>query len=155
MKRKLLLLTLSAATLSIACLIGSPAWSAGRYESVQRNQQRRIAQGVRSGEITRPELRRLHHQQRQIKRFSCQARADGKVSKWERRHLKAMKKRASRNIYQAKHNKRSYNHCRPIYKKHKQNRHAPGFHKESNKVGSVSIAVTQPGMFIAYNMDLH
>lgn len=121
MKRKLLPLALSAATLSIACLIGSPAWSAGRHDPVQRNQRQRIAQGVRSGEITRPELKKLRHEQCQIKRFSHQARTDGHLSKWERRHLRAMKKQANRNIYQAKHNNRSYKHCRPLNKRHRQN----------------------------------
>ncbi|ABA88788.1 hypothetical protein Pcar_1543 [Syntrophotalea carbinolica DSM 2380] len=155
MKRKLLSLTLSAATLSIACLIGSPAWSADRHDPVQRNQQQRITQGVRSGEITRPELRKLRHEQRRIKRFSRQARADGKMNKWERRHLKAMKNHASRNIYQAKHNKRSYNHCHPQNTRHRKNCHAAAGHKTCRKVDSVRIAMTQPGMSFAWNMNLH
>jgi hypothetical protein len=72
----------------------------------QRNQQARIRQGVKSGELTRGEAGRLEAQQGKIERDKMIAKSDGKVTPKERRHLRREENRASRHIYRLKHNNR-------------------------------------------------
>ncbi len=72
----------------------------------QRNQQARIHQGVKSGQLTPRESRRLEAQQRKIQADKMAAKSDGKVTPAERRHLRREQNRASRNIYRLKHNAR-------------------------------------------------
>jgi redox-sensitive bicupin YhaK (pirin superfamily) len=68
------------------------------------NQQKRIEQGVKSGELTRGETARLERQQAKIKTDKLMAKADGKVTPKERAKLQREQNRASRAIYKAKHN---------------------------------------------------
>ncbi len=78
-----------------------------RITKRQINQQRRIKQGVKSGELTPAETRRLEAQQAKIQADKQAAKADGKVTPQERRKLRREENRASRNIYRLKHNKRT------------------------------------------------
>ena len=151
MKKTLVALALSAATMSIACLVASPAWSAEHYGYAKNNQQLRIAHGVRSGEITRHELARLQHEQRQIKRFTHRAHADGHINKGERRQMAAMKKQASHHIHKAKHNRVAYNSCRPVVKYPYHGRHYSAHGTTALHHGSFSGAVVQPGLSVAWH----
>ena len=72
----------------------------------QRNQQVRIRQGVRSGELTKGETRRLEHEQKEINQEKKEARADGTVTAEERKDIHKEQNQASRHIYRAKHNRR-------------------------------------------------
>ena len=72
----------------------------------QHNQERRINQGVRSGELTRNETRNLRNDERHISRDRRMAKADGRVTPNERRHLRHDENRTSRAIYRDKHNDR-------------------------------------------------
>jgi len=69
-------------------------------------QHRRIAEGVRSGELTRHETRQLARQQRRINNEKREARADGVVTAHERRKIRRHERRANRNIHRKKHNRR-------------------------------------------------
>jgi len=71
-----------------------------------RIQHKRIAAGVRSGELTRRETRQLAAQQRDIRLDKREARADGVVTGNERREIRKEKRHASRNIYRKKNNRR-------------------------------------------------
>ena len=71
------------------------------------NQERRIDQGVKSGELTPREAGRLEAQQAKIKQDESRMKADGKLSKAERKKLKREQDRASKNIYRKKHNERA------------------------------------------------
>jgi len=71
-----------------------------------RIQHKRIADGVRSGELTHRETRQLAAQQRDIRLDKREARADGMVTRDERREIHKEKRHASRNIYRKKHNRR-------------------------------------------------
>ena len=71
-----------------------------------RIQHKRIAQGVRSGELTRNETRQLASEQRNIRLEKREARADGVVTAAERREIRRDKRHASRNIIRKKHNRR-------------------------------------------------
>ena len=63
-----------------------------------RIQHKRIAQGVRSGELTRNETRQLASEQRNIRLEKREARADGIVTPRERREIRRDERRANRNI---------------------------------------------------------
>ena len=72
----------------------------------QHSQNRRINQGVRSGELTRNEARHLRADERHISRDKRMARANGHVSRTQRQHLRREENRTSRAIYRDKHNSR-------------------------------------------------
>ncbi|HKX27720.1 MAG TPA: hypothetical protein VJ302_08520 [Blastocatellia bacterium] len=77
-----------------------------RIRERQENQQQRIGQGVRSGELTSRETVRLEREQRGIQREKRAAKADGVVTRAERREIRHDQNRASRDVYRAKHNRR-------------------------------------------------
>jgi hypothetical protein len=68
------------------------------------NQERRINQGVRSGQLTRNEARHLRTREARINHDKRMAKADGHVTVAERRHLRREQNRTSRAIYRKKHN---------------------------------------------------
>jgi len=70
----------------------------------QATQEARIHQGVKSGELTRKEARKLRRQQRHIRRMRRRAHKDGKVTRRERRRIRRAQNRANRNIRRKKHN---------------------------------------------------
>ena len=69
----------------------------------EHNQQRRINQGIKSGELTRPEARRLEAQEGRIRADEKIDKADGKVTPKERRQLDRELNRTSKHIYNQKH----------------------------------------------------
>lgn len=69
----------------------------------QQHQQQRIGQGVRSGELTRGEARRLQREQRHIHQEERAYRSDGHLSRAERADLHRDQNRASRHIFNEKH----------------------------------------------------
>ena len=71
-----------------------------------RNQEARINQGVQSGALTTGEARNLQ-QQRQIQADKRTAKAEGVVTRAERRHIKREQQRASRSIHRTKHSHRA------------------------------------------------
>ena len=75
-----------------------------RDARVQGNQLHNIADGVRNGSITAQEAEKLLAQQKQLADATAAAKADGKVSFFERLHLNAMEAKAGRSIDQAKNN---------------------------------------------------
>ncbi|OPX37590.1 MAG: hypothetical protein DRN37_06940 [Thermoplasmata archaeon] len=80
------------------------ATATGRVGHRQFRQQKRIGQGIRSGELTRGEVRGLERQQVRIQRTKRRAWSDGKLQPWERARLEFMQDRASHRIYRYKHN---------------------------------------------------
>lgn len=71
----------------------------------QERQDRRIEQGVKSGELTRGERRYLEQEQRHINRLERRFRSDGRLTKRERSILDAELDRLSRQIKVMKHNR--------------------------------------------------
>jgi hypothetical protein len=74
-----------------------------------RTNNQRIVQGVKSGELTRAETVRLAKNQREITRDIKLAKADGIVTKMERREIERAQCQQSRNIKRVKHNNRDRN----------------------------------------------
>ena len=102
-----ILTTVFALGLSIAAFAQST--NTPRVDRRERNQQRRIRQGVRSGELTKREAHRLRRQERVTRAEERAAKADGKVTKRERRHLNRRENRTSRRIYRQKHDQQKRN----------------------------------------------
>ena len=76
----------------------------------QDRQEDRVHRGVRSGEITRYEYRRLEREQAHIRHMERNAKADGYVSHYERDRIRAAQNSANRHIYNEAHdgNRRWY-----------------------------------------------
>lgn len=77
-----------------------------RVRDRQLNQQARIERGVKSGELTLGETRRLEKQQGKIQADKMYAKSDGVVTPAERAKLHREQDRASGHIYRLKHNER-------------------------------------------------
>ncbi len=97
----------SVAALTLLCATG--AFSQTKtpvIDARERNQQKRIEQGVKSGELTNAETRKLERQEGKIKADEMIAKKDGKVTPAERRKLHRELNRESKRIYRKKHNAR-------------------------------------------------
>jgi len=70
---------------------------------IEHREQARIRQGIRSGELTSAEARRLEAEQARIRVDERFARADGKLTLKERERLHKELRHASRDIYRQKH----------------------------------------------------
>jgi len=95
------------ATLAIASL-GAFAQAASapvtpRVDKREVNQDKRIQQGVGSGQLTAKETYRLEKEQAAINKVEAKAKSDGTVTPKERRRLHKMQDQASKDIYQQKH----------------------------------------------------
>jgi hypothetical protein len=69
----------------------------------EQRQEKRIDQGVQSGELNPREAGRLEREQARIKQDEERMKADGKLTPQERRKLRREQNRASRHIYREKH----------------------------------------------------
>ncbi len=87
-----------------------------------RRQQRRIEHGEATGQLTPREAGNLERQEGHIAQERAAARADGHVSRAERRHIRHDLKKTSRHIWHKKHNYRR----RPV--RHPRHRHHPLHH---------------------------
>lgn len=74
-----------------------------RIDQREANQQQRIEQGVKSGQLTPRETARLEGQQARIERTEARAKADGVVTAQERAKITHMQDKASRDIKREKH----------------------------------------------------
>lgn len=82
-----------------------PLGTKSRFIHKRQNKQgKRIAQGVRSGALTRKETARLGMQQARIQHKKRHFKADGTFTKGERLRVHKSQNRASKNIYKKKHN---------------------------------------------------
>ncbi|TMH12405.1 MAG: hypothetical protein E6H65_06710 [Betaproteobacteria bacterium] len=95
------------ATMAIATL-GAFAQAASapqtpRVDKREANQQKRIQQGVGSGQLTAKETYKLEREQAAINKAEAKAKSDGTVTKQERKRLAKMQNKASKDIYQQKH----------------------------------------------------
>lgn len=74
------------------------AFDGSDIDQRQVRQSERIERAFARGDIGRQELRSLRHTQREIARAEVQARADGRISRFEFRHLTALLDRADEQI---------------------------------------------------------
>jgi hypothetical protein len=101
---------LSALALAIAsggalAQTAAPAGAASTpgIDKRQANQEKRIDQGIASGELTKRETRRLEREQNAVNRAEDKAKADGTVTTKERHRVHHAQHKASRDIKRQKH----------------------------------------------------
>ena len=73
----------------------------------QHTQQGRVAQGVRSGELTKSEATQLRQEEQAIRTEERAYKADGKLTAAERKDLHQDLQQSSKDIYQQKHDAES------------------------------------------------
>jgi len=84
-------------------MAGSVSAGTSRLDQREQHQRERIHNGVASGELTRPEARRLRAGQVHLVRAENRAKSDGVVTSRERAHLQHEANQQSRRIYRQKH----------------------------------------------------
>lgn len=84
--------------------------AAQRVDQREAQQHERIREGVRTGQLTPAEARRLHYLEMRLHRTEARMRwhNGGRLSPWQRQRLKRMADQDSAAIYRLKHNSRSY-----------------------------------------------
>ena len=87
----------------------TPETNTPRINKRQHEQQKRIRQGVRSGELTKREAKKIEKDERGIRREERAAKADGTVTAEERKAINKDLNKTNRRIYRAKHNNRDRN----------------------------------------------
>jgi hypothetical protein len=99
-----------AALLTLA-FASAPAWAQStdtpRIDKREANQTDRIEQGMNSGALTPGETARLDRGQARVQADEAAAKADGKVTKRERRALTHAQNHQSHRIHDLKHNART------------------------------------------------
>ena len=94
----------AAAVLALSAFAASAAGTdTPRIDKRQANQEQRIDQGIASGELTKPEARRLTRQENRINKAEDKAKADGVVTAQEKKSLTKAQNKTSRHIYRQKH----------------------------------------------------
>ena len=95
---------LTGLALTLICAIGFGQTAKKPIQKKQAVQQKRISQGVKSGELTKKEAVKLRAQQKEIARAKHAAKADGIVTKKERAVIHQKQNAANRNIVRKKNN---------------------------------------------------
>lgn len=75
----------------------------GAHHRREHRQDNRIREGVKDGDLTRHEARKLRHEQRKLDRMETRAAADGAVTAKEAARIERARDRASAHIYKQKH----------------------------------------------------
>ena len=98
-------------TVAVLAALSLPAFaqttSTPRIDQRQANQERRIEQGVKSGQLTTKEAARLEKGQARVQKMENKAVADGKVTAKERARIEKAQNRESRKIAREKHDKQT------------------------------------------------
>ena len=91
--------------IAIGSAISAAAVAQTNATEVQRNvnQQTRIEDGLKSGELNTREAARLEKQESKVNRDEARALKDGKLSVAEKAKLQAEQNKVSQNIYREKH----------------------------------------------------
>ena len=102
----LLIAVLTAFALPVLAQTNTP-----NIDQRQANQQQRIDQGVKSGQLTGKEAARLEKGQEHVQKVEDKAKADGVVTKKERARIQQAENVQSRHIARQKHDRqRDMNH---------------------------------------------
>jgi len=101
--KKVILATITAALLTFSVQADEPE---GKIQQRKENQQGRIAQGVKSGQLTAGETGRLETREANVNK---EIRADraangGKLNGAEKQQVNRQQNRMSKSIYKDKHN---------------------------------------------------
>ena len=87
------------------CSTGFSQTTKKKVNTRQVVQQKKIKQGVKSGELTKAEAVQLQKQQKNVQQTKKAAKADGVVTKKEKAIINHKQNKAAGNIAKKKHNK--------------------------------------------------
>jgi len=97
----------------VASFLAVPAFAQslglGGAAQVNVNQQLRIENGLKSGELNTREAAKLEREEAKINRVEAKAMADGKVTAAERNRIDHLQDKASRDIHKEKHDAQTGN----------------------------------------------
>lgn len=97
-------------TTALALIVAGPIVAATpRLDQREHNQAQRIRQGVKSGELTRPESRRQVRGEARLRYHEAVAKSDGVVTRRERARLQHEANVESQRIYRQKHDAQDRN----------------------------------------------
>jgi peptidoglycan hydrolase CwlO-like protein len=83
--------------------VKTPGTKDPKINKHQKNQKKRIKQGVKNGQLTKEEAKKLKEEQKKIREKEKEMKADGTLTKEERKELKGELKEQSKEIYKEKH----------------------------------------------------
>lgn len=106
---KRILLAVGAMTLLMSGMTYAEAVTP-RIDQRQANQEKRIDQGIASGQLNEKEAARLNKQQGHIDNMENKAKVDGTVTKKERVKIRHAQDHASRHIAREKHDAQGNRH---------------------------------------------
>lgn len=93
----------SIVSMLVVTLFMAPLAQARRNNNREARQESRINQGIKSGELTAHEAKKLERGQERIDVAQDKAMADGELSKKEKVKLERMQDRQNRKIFKQKH----------------------------------------------------
>ena len=99
--------TLAMGTMAMAQAVPQAAASTPRLDKREVMQQKRIDQGVASGQLTAKETNNLDKREAKLAANETAAKADGKVTRAERGKLERQANRDSKAIHRQKHDKQT------------------------------------------------
>jgi uncharacterized membrane protein YebE (DUF533 family) len=91
--------------LAIGTLLSASALAQTTQETIQRdvNQEKRIEQGLKSGELTTKEAGKLEREEARVDKMESKALSDGKLTDAERKRIQREQNKVSNDIYREKH----------------------------------------------------
>jgi hypothetical protein len=94
-----------------ACVLAAGASAQNAADVVQRdvNQQNRIEQGLKSGQLTTKEAGKLEREEGRVDRMEANALKDGKMTAAEKQRIERAENKVSKDLYQDKHNAQTGN----------------------------------------------
>ena len=101
---KSILMAIVAVAVTAPVFAGTPV-----LNQREANQHARIHQGVQSGELTKPEARRLRVGEARLNLNEARAKEDGVVTPAERARLQREANNESKRIYRQKHDEQTRN----------------------------------------------
>ncbi len=92
-------------------LLAAGAYSQeGKIQERREDQQKRISQGIATGEVTPHEAEKLEKKEAKIdKKARHYRKSGGKLTRKERQHIQHDQNQASKEIYQEKHDNQKVN----------------------------------------------
>ena len=96
---------LSYVVIMAGSALSSAAFAQSEQQIIQRdvNQEKRIEQGLKSGQLTTKEASKLEREESRIDKMESNALKDGKLTDAERRRITQEQNKASKDIYREKH----------------------------------------------------
>ena len=103
--RTTLIAVMIASLPGLAAAQSTDTTSTKRIDQRQANQQKRIEQGEKSGQLTQKEAKKLEKGQAHVQKMEDKAVSDGKVTKKERKRIEHAQDVQSKRIAREKHDK--------------------------------------------------